>query len=156
MQTFEFAEPPLSSASYSTDGFLKGTPQIYGTYQEYLANEVRSPYNSNEKGNEEQLSQPRRFNPYRKFSRKWWGRAWDISVKAGKWPRIAYFSFGVILIIIWIVVMLTFANEEVKYERANEAGPDSILDKTGSNTYPGEVRDASLRMYSGLTIPRSL
>jgi hypothetical protein len=149
MQTFEFAEPSLSSASYSTDGFLKGTPQIYGTYQEYLANNVRSPYNEDE----EQLSQPRRFNPFRKFSRKWWGRAWDISVKAGKWPRIAYFSFGVILIIIWIVVMLTFAHEEVKYERSNQAG---ALGKTGLTRLPGEVRDVSLRMCSGPTIHSSL
>jgi hypothetical protein len=153
MQAFEFAEPSPSSAPYSANGFLKGTPQIYGTYQEFLANATHSPYNDNERENEEQLSQPRRFNPYRKFSRKWWGRAWDISVKAGKWPRIVYFSFGVILIIVWIVVMLTFANEEVKYERSNQAGN---LSTTGSTRLPGEVRDVSLRMCSSPTIHSSL
>jgi hypothetical protein len=153
MQMFEFAEPPPPSAPYSANSFLKGTPQIYGTYQEFLANDVHSPYNENERENEEQLSQPRRFSPYHKFSRNRWGRAWDISVKAGKWTRIVYFSFGVILIIIWIVVMLTFANEEVKYERSNQAGN---LGKTGSTRLPGEVCDTSLRMCSGLTTHSSL
>src|SRR5271170_6622297 len=111
MQTLEAARPPLSSASYSADAFLKETPQTYGTPREYIASDMSSPYNVNEKGNEDQSSRPRRRNPYRKFSRQWWGTAWDISVEVGKWPRIAYFSFGVILVVIWTAVMLTFAKE---------------------------------------------
>jgi hypothetical protein len=153
MQTLEAARPPLLSASYSAEDSLKGTPQIYGAPQEYLASDVSSPYNANEKGIEDQSPRPRRFNPYPKFSRQWWRTAWDNSVKDGKGRRIAYCSFGVILIMIWTVVMLEFANAVVKSERANLAG---TLSKHGTTKVPGEVRNASLRMYSGLTIHRSL
>lgn len=141
MQTSEVARPPLSSASYSADGFLKETSQIYATPQEFLTSDVRSPYNTDEKGSEDQSPRPSRVNPHRKFSRQWWGTAWDMAVEAGKWPRIGYFSFGAILIIIWIIIMLLFANEEVKYERANQAGNGG---KTGSSKVSGQVCDASL------------
>jgi hypothetical protein len=153
MQTFEAARPQLSSTSFSTDDLLKGPPQIYGNPQNYLASAVDSPYNTNEKGIEDQSSRFRRSNPHRKFSKKWWGTSWDMAVEDGKWPRIIYFSFGAILIIIWIVVMLIFANEEVKYERANQAGTST---KTGSMRLPGEVCSASLRIYLGLIIHRCL
>jgi hypothetical protein len=141
MQTFEAARPQLSSTSFSTDNLLKGEPQIYETPQNYLIGDVNSPYNTNEKGSENQSSRSRRSNPHRKYSKKWWGTAWDMAVEAGKWPRVAYFSFGAILVIIWIAVMLMFANQEVKYERANQAGTST---KTGSMRLPGEVRSASL------------
>jgi len=131
MQTF-------SSASYSADAFLKETPQIYGTPQQFLASDMRSPYNSNEKGSEDQSPQPSRFNPHRKYSKEWLVATWNISVEVGRWPRIFYFLFGAILIAIWTIVMLTFARNVVKYEKANSAG---TLPNHGSGRLPGEVRD---------------
>jgi hypothetical protein len=138
MQTSEIPRPPLSSASYSADAFLKETPQVYGTPQQFLASDMRSPYNSNEKGSEDQSPRPSRFNPHRKYSKEWWATAWDTSVEVGRWPRIFYFSFGAILIIIWTIAMLIFANNVVKDEKANSAG---TLPKHGSTRLPGEVRD---------------
>ena len=138
MQTSEIPRPLLSSTSYSADGFLKETPKPYEDPQEFLVNDVRSPYSTDEKGIEEQSPRPSRVNPHRKYSKEWWVKAWDISVEVGKWPRIFYFSFGGILIMIWIIVMLIFANNVVKDEKANSAG---TLPKHGSTRLPGEVRD---------------
>jgi hypothetical protein len=139
MQTSEILRPPLPSTSYSADGFLKETPQIYEAPQELVTGDVRSPYSTNEKGIEDQSPRPSRFNPHRKYSKEWWVTAWDISVEVGRWPRVVYFSFGVILIAIWTVIMLTFAGEVVKSEKTNSAGS---LPKQGSSRLPGEVRDA--------------
>jgi hypothetical protein len=136
MQTSEIPRPLLSSTSYSADGFLKETPKAYEEPQEFLVNDVRSPYNADEKGIEEQSPRPSRFNPHRKYSKDWWVKAWDISVEVGRWPRIIYFSFGAILIAIWVVVMLTFANNVVKDEKSNSAG---TLPKHGSRRQQGQL-----------------
>jgi hypothetical protein len=50
----------------------------------------------------------RRPNPYRKYTRKWFGHAWDTAVEAGRWPRVTYLGIGTILISVWIGVMYVF------------------------------------------------
>lgn len=118
MQTLEINHPPTSSASYSADGLVKETPRLYDTPMQYTGVDMPTPYGLDDT----KKHHHHRRNPHRKYSRQWWGTAWDISVEVGKWPRIAYFVFGLILVIVWIVVMTTFANDEVKHERANLQG----------------------------------
>ncbi|PVG03781.1 hypothetical protein CPB86DRAFT_748230 [Serendipita vermifera] len=58
-------------------------------------------------------------NPHRKYTKKWFGHAWDTAVEAGRWPRIIYLGFGLIVVGAWVGVMLWFAHQEVVFQRRN-------------------------------------
>jgi hypothetical protein len=78
-------------------GSTKEEPNTYGS----TAAELPTPANSNSP----KPSKFRRPNPHRRYSTKWWGHAWDRAVEMGRWPRIIYFTIGVIIVVIWTVVM---------------------------------------------------
>lgn len=130
MQTLEIERPSFPSTSNS-ESYTK-SPRLYDTPQQYETGDIPSPYNMDEKKSQS----PRRINPHRKFTKQWWGTAWDISVEVGRWPRVAYFIFGLILVVVWISVMIKFADEEVKQEKANLAGSSG---KGHSDRFAGGV-----------------
>jgi hypothetical protein len=67
--------------------------------------DLPNPYNLHGDEKKRQKSASLRPNPHRKYSKRWFGHAYDAAVEIGKWPRIAYATVGLILIIVWIAIM---------------------------------------------------
>jgi hypothetical protein len=67
--------------------------------------DLPNPYNLHGDEKKRQKSASLRPNPHRKYSKRWFGHAYDAAVEIGKWPRIAYAAVGLILIIVWIAIM---------------------------------------------------
>jgi hypothetical protein len=68
-----------------------------------FTSDMPTPYNLN--GNEKKRKFSGKPNPHRKYSKSWWGHAYDAAVEVGKWPRVTYVLFGCILIGAWVAVM---------------------------------------------------
>jgi hypothetical protein len=51
------------------------------------------------------LEKPRRGNPHRRYTAKWFGHVWDRAVEVGRWPRLLYLAIGSLLIGGWIGAM---------------------------------------------------
>ncbi|PVG03770.1 hypothetical protein CPB86DRAFT_810345 [Serendipita vermifera] len=128
-------KPAFPEASSYLGGDMKQEPKEYGS----TAAELPTPANSSPKP-----SKFKRPNPHRKYSSKWWGHAWDKAVEVGRWPRVTYVAVGLVVVCAWIVVMLVFANEEVKFQRRNSAPVAlrgySLDEIAGLFTYKGTLR----------------
>jgi hypothetical protein len=67
--------------------------------------EIPNPYNLHSDEKKRRKTASIRPNPHRKYSKRWFGHAYDTAVQIGKWPRLAYAAVGLILIIIWVAIM---------------------------------------------------
>lgn len=56
----------------------------------------------------------------RRYSRQWMSLSWNNQVKRrGKWPRIVYTVAGVVIIALWVVAVLVFAQHETRTQEKN-------------------------------------
>lgn len=56
----------------------------------------------------------------RRYSRQWMSLSWNNQVKRrGTVPRIVYTVAGVIVIVLWVLVVVLFANQETKNQKKN-------------------------------------
>ncbi|KIM32284.1 hypothetical protein M408DRAFT_216300 [Serendipita vermifera MAFF 305830] len=129
MQTDRLFSNPHITEVLSPNSLVHDAPKDYqlelNNYSHASTpNGLPAPYSQDHKGEKKKKrtkSVPRP-NPHRKFSKEWFNHAYETAVEVGKWPRVAYVLLGLVLIGVWIGVMLTFANEEVKFERNNLEG----------------------------------
>jgi hypothetical protein len=111
MQTDQpYQSSPIAEVSSTPDSIIKGPPKEYRAEGSYFGGkttgimDMPTPYNmhGDEKKRNSVALQP---NPHRRYSRKWFGHAYDAAVRVGKWPRLAYTAVGIILVGVWIGVM---------------------------------------------------
>ncbi|KAG8832307.1 hypothetical protein FRC20_007928, partial [Serendipita sp. 405] len=85
---------------------------------------------------------PGRATPTRKYSVEWWKTTWSGAVRVGKWPRIVYCGIGLVFIVVWIGIMLSLVDQEMKHEAKNTEGKSrrNSLDISDEESFAESVR----------------
>jgi hypothetical protein len=110
MQTSQVYQSPIVEVS-SPNSIIKDPPKEYRAEGSYFDGktpgtaDLPSPYNMD--GDEKKWRKGLPFPPntHRRYSKQWFGHAYDAAVRVGKWPRIIYSVVGLVLVGAWVAVM---------------------------------------------------